>query len=209
MIGLIKRSWSRIGAIARVAFAETIINNLKKTPPPIATPDPTVVALEALYDTAETAVNRVKDLEGQLKVAREARNTAVDALMGGIEEEAATVEKVAKGSKEVILAVGFELVDEKAPVGPMPQVTNVAVTSSDNDGAVDVTCDAVPGSSVIEVEYTYTVTDPDSTQPGEPQTRTHFSLAGLTSGKRVWLRLRARGAAGPGPWSDWASKMVP
>jgi hypothetical protein len=33
--------------------------------------------------------------------------------------------------------------------------------------------------------------------------------SGLASGQRVWVRVRAIGAAGPGPWSDPATKIVP
>jgi len=38
---------------------------------------------------------------------------------------------------------------------------------------------------------------------------TQFSLKGLTSGRRVWARMRASGNKGPGPWSDPATKIVP
>ena len=31
----------------------------------------------------------------------------------------------------------------------------------------------------------------------------------LTSGQRVWFRVAAVGAAGQGPWSDLATKIVP
>jgi hypothetical protein len=32
---------------------------------------------------------------------------------------------------------------------------------------------------------------------------------GLTSGQRVWLRVRGIGSNGPGAWSDPATKIVP
>jgi hypothetical protein len=36
-----------------------------------------------------------------------------------------------------------------------------------------------------------------------------FSLPGLTSGQRVWVRVRGHGTKGDGPWSDPGNKIVP
>ena len=36
----------------------------------------------------------------------------------------------------------------------------------------------------------------------------HIELTGLTPGQVYWVRLRAIGSSGPGPWSDPVSTMV-
>ncbi|HYR59152.1 MAG TPA: fibronectin type III domain-containing protein [Chthoniobacteraceae bacterium] len=40
-------------------------------------------------------------------------------------------------------------------------------------------------------------------------TQSGGTLTGLISGQRHYVRLRAIGPLGPGPWSDEPSKMVP
>ena len=42
-----------------------------------------------------------------------------------------------------------------------------------------------------------------------PSTKSKSSLTGLTSGTRVWVRVRATGTGGQGAWSDPATKIVP
>ena len=40
-------------------------------------------------------------------------------------------------------------------------------------------------------------------------TKSSTTVNGLTTGGRVWFRVAAIGAAGQGPWSDPATKIVP
>ena len=57
-----------------------------------------------------------------------------------------------------------------------------------------------------------TATDPNalaSWVPGITSPHSTFQLTGLTSGSRLWVRMRAVGALGAGPWSDPATKIVP
>ena len=46
-------------------------------------------------------------------------------------------------------------------------------------------------------------------QSGYEGTKSSFTITGLTSVARYWFRVAAVGAAGQGPWSDQAMKMVP
>ena len=40
-------------------------------------------------------------------------------------------------------------------------------------------------------------------------TKSSATVTGLTAGGRVWFHVAAIGAAGQGPWSDPATKIVP
>ena len=40
-------------------------------------------------------------------------------------------------------------------------------------------------------------------------TKAKATINSFVSGTRIWLHVRAIGAAGPGPWSDPAVKTVP
>jgi len=58
-----------------------------------------------------------------------------------------------------------------------------------------------------------TSVDPVSATSGQKKltvTKSSGTLTGLTSGARMWVRMRAIGAVPqPGPWSDRAAKTVP
>ncbi|MFN0074841.1 MAG: hypothetical protein ACKVY0_00020 [Prosthecobacter sp.] len=51
------------------------------------------------------------------------------------------------------------------------------------------------------------VTGPYETK--DTTTASSTTISGLSSGTRIWVRVRGLGANGPGPWSDPATKIVP
>ncbi len=67
------------------------------------------------------------------------------------------------------------------------------------------------GDNILIYEAQYTLGDP-TVGPWidiEPfSSSRHFEIPGLPRGKDVWVRVRARNANGPGPWSDPATTMV-
>ena len=82
--------------------------------------------------------------------------------------------------------------------------------AGDGDGMIDLHWNAVKrGFNSYVVERT---TDPAG-QTGwgnaEVVTKSSLTLSGLVSGTRYWFRARAIGTAGPGPWSDPATKVAP
>lgn len=206
----VKKSWSRKTPKQRLAIARNIIDNLSKTPPPIATPNPTVQALEALYTPAEEADSQIGALELQLKSLRRTRDEKVDALMSGIDLEASTVESATGGDAAQIIAIGYEVVSTThEPVGPMTQVTNLVVTAGDNEGELNPTWDPTEGAHNYEVQVSTNPTVPGGWVTKLTAPQSNCVIPGLPSGVRHWVRVRANGPLGPGPWSDEASKMVP
>ena len=89
------------------------------------------------------------------------------------------------------------------------QVLNLVLTAGDFDGSLDAAWDPVRGASSYEI---YISVDPVSGtswtfKQSSPKSSAH--IAGLTSGAKMWVRVRAIGAANEGPWSDPATKTVP
>jgi hypothetical protein len=205
----ILRNWSKLGRKDRLAFAKKIKTNLAKTPAPVASPNPTVAQLDTLYTPAETLVNEVDDLETQLKAKRAARDAALDALMAGVEQEAKTVEAIPDVTPDVILAVGFAIAGQPQPTPSITQPLDLTVTAGDNDGSLDWHSHPVAGSIGMEVSTTATPNDPASWVSHGTVAQSSGTITGLPSGTRIYVRIRAIGPNGPGPWSDLAGKMVP
>jgi hypothetical protein len=77
------------------------------------------------------------------------------------------------------------------------------------DGALDAVWDPEVNSRTYEVQLT--TVDPVAgpwTTKAQPTAST-TTLNSMTSGQRVWIRVRGVGTKGQGPWSDPATKIVP
>jgi hypothetical protein len=155
-----------------------------------------VTALDTANTTYENAVSTADTkltLRGNARV--DAENAARDLATAaeGVTSDPATLEDG-----------GFVLRAKGSPVGPMPQPAAAAATIGDLEGTVDFHWNAIKrGVTSYIAEY--------ATSPSGPWTQFYVNKAssctatGLTSGTQYWFRVRAVGAAGPGPWSDPAT----
>jgi len=174
------------------------------------TPNPPLATLQtlltdsqsksALYDTAVTNASQ----------ALAVRDLARQALANALDSEGAYVQNQSGGDEVQILSTGFTVRAHGTPVGPMAQVQNLSVTEGDGPGMVDAHWDPTAGASSSEVA---SCPGPDPAAgvytSAALVTASSTTLTGLTSGTRVWIKVRAIGSQGPGPWSDPATKIVP
>jgi hypothetical protein len=198
----------RMSVPERLAFAQQVITAMTGNAN-FTTPSPPLAELTTLL-TAASAKTQAAEAARQAAIqATTERNTALDALMAALNLEAAYVQNASRGDPAIIQSAGMEVGGVPAPVGPVGQALNFALTAGDAERQLDAQWDPVRGASNYELQ-----TSPD------PVTATSWSLygsaagsktviTGLTSGLRLWVRVRAIGAAGPGPWSDPATKIVP
>lgn len=204
----IRHNWTKLKSTLRLDFFSTIITNLGATPPPIPTPNPPLLEMNALLTTAQEAHTDVTNLEDRLKAARDTRNAALDALGAAITLQAATCEAATEGDPAILHAIGWDV----SPLNPETiqpgKITELHVTAGDNDGEVDPNWHPEHGTRTYEVQYNYIGLQGPWTNAA-PVTKSKTTLTGLTSGQRVYVRVRAIGTAGPAPWSDVISKMVP
>ena len=84
------------------------------------------------------------------------------------------------------------------------------LTEGDNDGTLDFGFDKEDLAYSYEIEISVDPVSPTSWQKKMTVTKSSGTITGLTSGARMWVRVRAIGAhPNPGPWSDPAVKTVP
>lgn len=204
----IKRNWTRLNRGGRITFAKTVRDGLTGNPD-VPTPNPTLVALTAAIDLAEGKQAAVAELETQLRAKRAEEAAAQDALALALDIEASTVESATGGDAMKIVTTGFLIADAPAPPQPVGQVTNFNVTAADIEGALDGQCDPLPYAKSYEIQTCSNPNDPTSWAYRTSVTASSFRLEGLPSGQRCWVRMRALGSLGPGPWSDPATKIVP
>lgn len=204
----IRRSWNKLPISGRVEFMGIVIANQEKTPKVLPHDDPKLAAFKAKVLLAKAADDAVTALEAELKTARTARIEAVDDAVALIDPNASFVEGAADTEAQVV-EVGYELVADKAAVGPMGQVSDLSVTPGDADGALDWACHPEPGASGYEPRTTTDPNNPALWKNHMVVTQSSGTLTGLTSGVRHYQQVRAIGPLGAGPWSDIAWRMVP
>ena len=109
-----------------------------------------------------------------------------------------------------LTATGYELTDSNAAATTPPgMINNLRLTAGDEAQALDGSFD--PEELAYTHDVQLTTVDPVNgpwTTVLTP-TASVFKLTGLTSGQRVWVRVRGVGSQGPGPWSDPFTKIVP
>jgi hypothetical protein len=109
-----------------------------------------------------------------------------------------------------IESAGFSVRADASPVGPLTQVLNLVVTAGDNEGTLDAGWDPTRGAGSYEVQKSAEPVTGTSWSYATVSNKSSVTLEGLTSGNKVWVRVRAVGAANAkGPWSDPAVKTVP
>jgi hypothetical protein len=174
-----------------------------------ATPNPTLVALGTLITTATTKINAYNSAKAAAETALADRDAAVDALCAGLTQEGAYVENVSGGDKTKIESAGMAVRSDGAPIS-LTQVLELVVSPDDNEGALAGRWRAVKGAKAYEIQVSVDPVTSTSWTYKMTAAKSNGIIAGLTSGAKMWVRVRAIGADnGSGPWSDPAVKTVP
>lgn len=204
------RTWTKLNIAERIEFGQTVVDSLANNPVLPAT-DADYIAFSAAQTALRTADDAVSDLEEALRTARLDRTAMIDDFLDKVEQLAKAVDAAAKGDAAKISSTGFEPSEGGAAQAPqsMTQVINFSVTAGDLDGELDYQHDRVRRARTYEPQTTTNPNDAASWASHPYTTRSSNTLKDLPSGTRQWVRVRALGSLGPGPWSDPAMKVVP
>lgn len=178
--------------------------------PPLPDMSAKVAGLVAKTAAAEAANVAYETGKTTLKNLKQIRDRATDELRLEHAAVASAVESEARGNPVLLTSSGYSLAADIVHSNEPPaKIGNLTLTAGDADSQIDGQHDPVPRAASYQVQQT--TVDP-LTGPWETviqQTSSNFTVSGLTSGQRVWIRVRAVGAKGHGPWSDPATKIVP
>jgi hypothetical protein len=141
---------------------------------------------------------------------RDAQVTATRAtLANSLDKLARGLELVPNVTEAMLATSGFDL--RKSPVFSGETVAapgNVRLKQTGVSGVIQVLSDAVPRASAYELQYTENPNTGPWLDGGTFASTRGIGVSGLTRGKDYWVRLRAIGTNGPGPWSDPATILV-
>ena len=172
-------------------------------------PNPPLATVTTQKNTTNTSITTYDTTKATAEGNRITRDTNVGTLKGLLSQLATYVENASGGDAAKIESAGMGVrADSTAPVGPMPQVMDLVLTAGDFDGTLDAMWHPVRGATSYEIQVS---PDPPGTWAQKMASgKSSATIEGLTSGAKLWVRVRAVGADNkPGPWSDPAVKVVP
>jgi hypothetical protein len=172
-------------------------------------PTPTLTAFGTLITTAQTKLSAADAAQQTSKLATTDKDAAIDALLAGVRQLADYVSMVAAGDAVKIQSAGFSVKAAGTPSTVPDQVANLSITAGDDAGELDLQWDPVPGTRTYQVLLATDMAFTAGVVELKAQTKSKAVATGLTSGARMFARVRATNSAGTGAWSDPATKIVP
>jgi hypothetical protein len=137
-------------------------------------------------------------------------NECEDELDGVMNQMAAHVDSVAGGDEAKILSAGLDTrAAATSTTEPPPPPRALDATVGDREGELDASWDTVAGSKSYVIETSEDPPTPTSWKHAGVSTKSKFTIEGLQSGKRYWIRVAAFNSAGQSGWSDPATKIAP
>ena len=166
-----------------------------------ATPVPTLAVVTTATDAVEAADTAVLNNGGkQDYLTRDLRAQELRDLLTLL---GSYVQVTSGGDPEKILSAGYPTRKPPEPVGPMGKPGDLRATANKLVGVIDLRWKSVKGRMFYEAQ----INDVDikvevNWKALKNLSDNMYKVTGLESGKAYSFRVRAVGAAGPGPWSD-------
>ncbi len=119
------------------------------------------------------------------------------------------MDNIAKGDASIILLAAMDVALPPGPPPPMTKVAGVtfAAGGDEQSGAAD--WESVYGARYYDVETSTNPNDPALWKEYDSTPTVGLELTDLTSGQKLWVRVRAVNSVEKGPWSDPACAMIP
>lgn len=176
------------------------------------TPLPSATAFTSVRAAYATALGAFNAAQAAAKLATQNKDTARAALESALTARGNYVELTAASAADpvaVIESANFAARSAKTPSGVPAPVANLSITAGDNAGELDLQWNPVPGATHYNLQISPEPVTPASWVTQADASKSWTAVFGLTSGSKVWARVRAVGPGGIGAWSDVATKIVP
>lgn len=173
-------------------------------------PNPTVplTQVNTEIDTAEDFMNAISTKEDELEGLRTQRDTALRTARGSYTMNGSFVETKSGDDRAKGILSGYDLTAETpTPAPPLFKLTGVALSTGDDAGEADGMCNADTTADGYEVQVS---ADPPAAWAMHGSFgNSKFTLTGLPSLTKQWIRVRSMRGNEKGPWSDPAFAIIP
>jgi hypothetical protein len=176
------------------------------------TPLPATTVFAGALSLYQTALGNFNTAQAAAKQTTTVKDTARNALEAMLAQRGNYVELTAASAADpaaVIESAGFAVKAAPGASQVPDMVTNLSITAGDNAGELDLQWDPVNGAKSYEIQTSPEPVTATSWIGQGSVTKSKGVVTGLTSGVKMWARVRAVGPGGTGAWSDPATKIVP
>ena len=175
----------------------------------IPTPLPAAAAYQTVHDAFSTALTNFDNAQTAAHQATLVKDAARAALEAALTQRARNIEGMTGVTEAIVVSAGMTVKSAKSAATIPVQVANLVVTTGDNQGELDAMWNRVDGARAYEIQIGVEPIMGTNWQNKPSVTKSKTTLTGLPSGAKISVRVRAIGSAGPGPWSETATRMVP
>jgi hypothetical protein len=175
----------------------------------VPNPNPSLAAMGTLTTTAETKLTALNAAKAAYDVALLECNVAFIAHNAGLTLQAAYVQDVTGGDAVKIESCNMPIRRPSLPIGPLGQVLALVVKAGANEGELKASWKKLRGAKSYEVQVSVDPYTPTTWRGVAPSSKCRTVIEGLTSGAKMWVRVRGIGKGDPGVWSDVATMIVP
>jgi hypothetical protein len=176
--------------------------------PALVNPLPPLPECQTAHDAAETQLDLIDTKEAELRNLRLVRDQLMNEALSKYGSLGSCVENKSLGDPAFIAAKGYDVAGTPTPAPPVGRITNLSLSHSDHDGAVDASWDRDRSAFSYEVQTSADPMTAISWVTNHISPRSTCTLSALTSASRIWVRVRAIGSGAPGEWSDPAAIVV-
>lgn len=172
-------------------------------------PNPTLAAFLAKLQALDAKLTEISDAEAALRMKREERDTLLNEAFLMYGQLGSHIENVSGNDRAKAESSGFVLLDDvPAPPPPMTKPGNVAASTGDNDGELDVQWNCDEGATAYEVQSSPDPITANSWVHAGTTGLSKITISGLPSMAKRWARVRCIRGGEQGPWSDPAYAVV-
>lgn len=194
----------------KIALGQNHITAMANNPTyPTAGRVPSDADIQTVQDNLVAAAAAVDAAETVWKQRIQERQAAEEVWEVKITSRAAYCEALTPGDAVALASTGFPLRGTPAPIGALPPPGDLRAVPTDNAGVIELRCDTVKGASSYEWECKVHDNVSAPWEAIKTSTTSKILVPGLTPGTLYAFRVRAVGSAGPGAWSDEASRRAP
>ena len=176
------------------------------------TPLPTPAVYDASLAAYGGKLDAITALEIELQTLRSQKDAMRVELEANLTARGSYVDLASGGDEAKILSSGFSVQAAATTTTSIATPVGVVATMGDNEGEIDLTCNAVAKarSYIIEMREHSETAAPGPWVQVKVVSRSSGTVSGLISGKKYAFRMRALGPNDlESPWSDETVCMAP
>ena len=176
------------------------------------TPLPSAANFTAVLTPFQTALANFNTAQAAAKLATTVKDSARQALENVLTQRGNYVELTAAGAADpaaVVESAAFSTRSAAGATAIPDMVSNLSITAGDNAGELDLQWDPVSVAKTYDIQISPDPLTSNSWVAQPSVTKSKAVILGLTSGAKMWARVRAIGSGGIGAWSDPGTKIVP